>query len=306
MRRRSGFGATGMRVDSDTVSVIIPAYNAAAFVATAIDSALGQTRAPLEVIVVDDGSTDDTRRILETFADRIRIVAQSNAGLAAARNAGAKVARGKWLAFLDADDTWHEEKLERQLEVAREEHALIYSDRHNVGDIGDLPRVQSTGVELREGDIFETLLNNGNFITASSTVIKADVFHSLGGFDERLNAAEDWDMWLRVAEQGLVGLCRVPVVSYRIHSGMMSGDPRRMQRARTTVVERALRSERGHRLPWTTKRQIRARTARSNAAGAARAGARTLAMTEYVRAFTLWPVSGAFYYEFARFLLGRW
>jgi len=291
---------------NDTVSVIIPAYNAESFVADAVDTALDQTRPAFEVIVVDDGSTDGTRRVLDGYGERIRIVSQSNAGLSAARNAGARAARGRWLAFLDADDTWERTKLERQMAVAGPEHVLIYSNRHNVGDIGDVAEIQSDSVELRDGDIFEALLNDGNFITASSVLIRADVFTAMGGFDEHLNAAEDWDLWLRVTERHSVALCREPVVSYRLHSGMMSGDPRRMQRARTAVVMRALQSERGRDLPWAVRHRILAKTSRSNANGAARAGANRLAATEYARALAAWPWSGTLYYDIARFLLGRW
>lgn len=290
----------------DTVSVIIPAYNVAGFVADAIRCALTQTRPPHEIVVVNDGSTDDTARVLDRFGDQIRVISQPNAGLAAARNAGAAAARGEWLAFLDADDLWHPTKLEHQLAVAQDHHALIYSDRMNIGDIGDVPLVQSLGVALREGDIFEALLTTGNFITASSAMIRADVFRALGGFDPHLRAAEDWDLWLRVAADHPVGVCRVPVVSYRIHAGMMSGDPRRMQQARQIVVDRALSSARGRRLPRRVARQIRAKTARSNANGAARAGAHRLALTEYLRAFRLWPISSALYYDAGRFLTGRW
>ena len=98
-----------------TVSVVVPAYNYARYLPKAIDSALGQTHPPLEVIVVDDGSTDDTPRVLAAYADRIRVIRQANQGAGAARNAGIAAARGEYVAFLDSDDLWHPRKLELQL-----------------------------------------------------------------------------------------------------------------------------------------------------------------------------------------------
>src|SRR5436190_9018266 len=98
-----------------TVSVVIPTYNYARYLGAAIDSALQQTHAPLEVIVVDDGSTDDTPRLLDGYGDRIRVIRQKNSGVAAARNAGVREARGELIAFLDSDDLWKPRKLELQI-----------------------------------------------------------------------------------------------------------------------------------------------------------------------------------------------
>src|SRR3954470_1810603 len=113
-----------MLIAVKTVSVIIPTYNYARYLPQAIDSALGQTHAPLEVIVVDDGSTDDTPRVLEAYASRIRVIRQANQGAGAARNAGIAAARGEYVAFLDSDDLWRRDKLELQLARFREEPDL--------------------------------------------------------------------------------------------------------------------------------------------------------------------------------------
>src|SRR5438874_1191114 len=110
------------------VSVIIPAYNCAAYIGPAIASALSQRDVAVEVIVVDDGSTDETWHVLERFGDAIRTLRQANAGPAAARNRGARSAAGAWLAFLDADDEWLPEKLARQLALVDERTGLVYTD----------------------------------------------------------------------------------------------------------------------------------------------------------------------------------
>jgi len=287
-----------------TVSVVIPAYNCAAFVSEAVESALGQTLAPADVIVVDDGSTDGTAAVLQRFGGRIRVVSQPNRGLPAARNAGAAVATGTWIAFLDADDTWLPEKLAHQQAVAGDA-ALVYTDRFNVGDRGTLPAVQGHRLELYEGDIFLPLLLLGNHLTASSVVVRADVFRAVGGFAEHLRAAEDWDLWVRIAEAHAVAACHEPLVRYRYHGTQMSGDPRRMRDARRQVVERALASPRGLRLDRWTRRRILASVARNNAMGLSRHGAWRLALTEYAAAVAATPLDGRIYLDVLRCALRR-
>lgn len=126
MAERPG-GAAG----SPTISVVIPCYNAAPFLAAAIDSTLGQTSPPLEVIVVDDGSTDDSARIAQEYGPPVRVIRQTNQGESAARNRGIAAARGDWVAFLDADDLWVPTKLERQIDAIRgaaPEVVCVYGD----------------------------------------------------------------------------------------------------------------------------------------------------------------------------------
>jgi len=288
------------------VSVIIPAFNCAAYVADAVESALNQTRPPAEVIVVDDGSTDGTDVVLRGFGSRIRVVSQQNRGLPAARNAGVAVATGEWLAFLDADDLWLPEKLARQgAATADPRVALVYTDRFNIGDRGAHPEVQGQALDLYEGDVFLPLLTSGNSVTASSAMVRASVFQSLGGFMEHLRSAEDWDLWIRIAEHHRVAVCREPLVCYRYHGSMMSGNPRRMCEARRQVMERALALPRGQALPPAVKRQVRAFIARSNAVDASCRGAIGLALSEYLTAATTTPADFGVYVDFLRFVLRR-
>src|SRR5262245_34199236 len=116
------------------VSVLIPVYNGAAFIATAVDSALNQQEVDVDVIVIDDGSTDATPEILASYQERIRVLRQTNAGHVKARNNGAKIAKGEWLAFLDADDEWLPDKLARQLACADSQTSMIYTERLNFGE----------------------------------------------------------------------------------------------------------------------------------------------------------------------------
>ncbi len=288
------------------MSVVIPARDAESFIAETVESVLAQTRPPVEVIVVDDGSTDGTADVLRRFGERIRVLTQPWHGAAAARNAGAAVASGTWLAFLDADDTWLPEKLERQLAVAAAQRVgMVFSDRYNVGARGGLPPVQSQLQRMYSGDVFLDLLVLGNHITLSSAIVRADLFRSLGGFSETLTHAEDWDFWIRLAEGHRVGVCHEPLVCYRLHQGMKSSNPHRMQAARDEIVRRALRSARGRALSSWRKRRIRAATARTNGFDAARAGEGRLAVRAYSRSLMGWPFDGELFRDIARLLLGR-
>ncbi|HEY2324319.1 MAG TPA: glycosyltransferase family A protein, partial [Thermoanaerobaculia bacterium] len=143
-----------------SVSVVIPSYNYARYLGEAIDSALAQTLPPLEVIVVDDGSTDETSEVLATYADRIRVLRQKNSGVAVARNSGIAAAHGEYVAFLDADDIWLPRKLELQMARFDESIGLVHCGVEFGSNI-QLPRV--------EGDVADALL-----------LLEPDVIHGPG------------------------------------------------------------------------------------------------------------------------------
>jgi glycosyltransferase involved in cell wall biosynthesis len=277
------------------VSVIIPAYNAEAFVVDTVNSVLNQTCQDLEVIVVDDGSKDGTVAALEQFGARIRVHQQANGGVARARNAGVGLASGSWIAFLDADDLWLPEKLERQLAVASA--PMTYTDRINIGARGPLPEVQSEITPMHDGDVFEALLREGNFITNTSVMIRRELFEKLGGFYTGLNGTEDWDLWIRVAEHHRIGFVPQPLVKYRFHEASISRNYVRMSRERMQVIERALALDRGKSLAWVTRRQIWAETWRTNGWDAGRSGARLNALADYARAALAWPLDPLPYRE---------
>ena len=270
------------------VSIIIPAYNAERFIAEAVDSVLAQTHPDIEVIVVDDSSTDATASILNAYGPAIHVHRTANGGAAAARNAGAGLATGEWIAFLDADDIWEAAKLTRQLAITT--GMWSYTNRTNFGDRGDVPELQSDVTPMHDGDVFEALLREGNFITSSSALIRRDVFLQTGGFRTQLRNAEDWDLWLRVAAEHPVCYCAEPLVRYRFDAGSKSRDHRAMAAARRSIIERALALPRAHELPWAMRRQIWAATWRTNGWDASRSGARADALRHYARAAAAWPL----------------
>lgn len=281
-------------MSTPTVSVVIPAYNAEAFIADTIQSALDQTYRDLEIIVVDDGSSDSTMARVAAFGERVRLHQQPNGGVARARNTGVSLAKGEWIAFLDADDLWLPSKLERQLACSTA--PMTFTDRYNIGDRGDLPEVQSHCQPMAGGDIFEALLG-GNFITTTSVMIRRVLFEELDGFNVTFNGTEDWDLWLRVAEQHHIGFCPEPLTRYRLHGGGISRNFARMNRERLQVIARALARPRGRTLSAWTKRRIWAQTWATNGFDSRRGGARREAFVDYARAAAAWPLDLRAYKE---------
>jgi glycosyltransferase involved in cell wall biosynthesis len=287
------------------VSAIIPAFNAALYVEQAVESALAQDGVETEVIVVDDSSTDGTWQKLESFGDRIRKVRQTNGGPAKARNHGARLATGEWLAFLDADDEWLPEKTAKQLRCTDSRTGMVYTDRFNIGDISRVKPVQSDSVSLWDGDVFERLLLD-NFITTSSVIIRKERFEQLGGFDESraLLGVEDWDLWLRHAADGRVGLCREPLVRYRWQPGSLSSNFDHLSRARLEVIQRALALPRGQRIGRKQARRAVAQAWECSASFAA-PNHRWKALRWYLRSALWAPLNLRLYKGMVKCCLGR-
>lgn len=208
-----------------SVSTIIPAYNAAAFIGETLDSLLAQTYDKQEIIVVNDGSTDRTADILVDYGDAIRVLSQENSGQAAARNLGARDARGEFLAFVDADDIWLPNKLELQIAKCGS-LAMSYTNSVYFGDHLDSEIVKSDVTSQHSGNVLKQLVQE-NFITASSVMLRADVFRKLGGFSPRFTGIEDWYLWLAVAAEHEIGYVDDVLVRYRLHGGMTSMNARR-------------------------------------------------------------------------------
>jgi len=203
-----------------SVSVIIPTYNYGRFIREAIDSVLAQTYHGLEIIVVDDGSTDDTQRIVAGFGNRIMTVRQNNAGPAAARNAGMAVARGEYLAFLDSDDLWLPEKIDKQIALfeADPELGLVHCGAERVDAAGKTLSVELAGLE---GWVARELLATGHGLVAvgSSMMVLRSIAEEIGGFDSRLSTCEDGEFCYRVALRYRLGFVPELLVRYRQHGG---------------------------------------------------------------------------------------
>lgn len=215
---------------SPLVSVVIPAFNSAKFIATAIDSALNQTFKDFEIIVIDDGSVDETRNVVARYGEAglVKYYYQNNAGPASARNNAIEKATGQLIAFLDSDDTWHHNKLELQVEfMSNNPHfAMSFTDMLLTanGQVVHKSYLRDKDYKwLGQGWIYENILHE-NFIFPSTVIIRSDVIKSLGCFDDSLKIAEDRDLWLRIAEKYQIGFMDAVLTTRNNHDSNITLD----------------------------------------------------------------------------------
>lgn len=209
------------------VSVIITCYNYEKFVREAIESVLNQEFQDFEIIFINDGSTDKSAEIVKDYiaSGKIIYLEQENKGQTSAKNEGVKRARGKFLAFLDADDAWEKEKLTEQLQLfSNPEVGVVYSASKNVDVNGNQIGVGwgDGFFTPRRGKITEFLIFE-NFIPFSSGIIRRECFEKVGNFNEHLKMGIDWDLWLRISINYYFDFVDKPLIRYRIgHPGQMS------------------------------------------------------------------------------------
>jgi hypothetical protein len=234
-----------MRVDTETrnshlprVSIIIPTYNRSKLLRVALESALGQTYPSIEVIVVDDGSTDDTAAVVAQYAGRVTYIKQANQDVAAARNTGIRAASGEYLTCLDDDDLILPTKIARQAQVLASQprvglvHCRFYYADENgnyLYELGALP----------EGEVLQRLVCM-NLIWMGAPLIRRQCLEQVGLFDEEIPPiTADWDMWLRIAEAGYRFACvQEPLGVYRIHRNSMMSDVAELERGVFAVLEK--------------------------------------------------------------------
>ena len=220
----------------DSTTVIIPVYNRQVTIGRAIDSVLNQTHPADEVIVVDDGSTDDTKNIINSYGNRIRYFTQPNYGVSSARNTGIRNARGDWLAFLDSDDCWVPEKLAFQLEAARKQPGcrIVHTDELW---IRNGKRVNQKKYHRKSGGMIYEMCLPRCVISPSSVMIHHSIFSEYGLFSEDLPACEDYEMWLRICRTEPVHFIDKPLIyKYGGHDDQLSRSFPAMDRFRVRVL----------------------------------------------------------------------
>lgn len=221
------------------VSIIMPAFNAEAYIRTAVESVLAQTYEHWELLVVDDGSTDGTARIVEDFRDsRIVLIRKTNGGVSSARNVGLNNAKGSFIAFLDSDDIWLSQKLAQQVSfmLERPETAISHTLYASINEAGK-PILNRQLYPFQIVDAKERLLVF-NYIATLTVMLRADIISAIDGFDESLMGPEDWDCWLRVCNLGELGLIELDLARYREHSGGISKRVDRQLANEYRVLER--------------------------------------------------------------------
>lgn len=247
------------------VTVVIPAYNAEATLQRAIGSVVQERRVPLELIVVDDGSTDLTPSVVDAVAEvdpRARRITRPNGHVAAACNTGIRAASGKYVAFLEADDEWLAGKLRRQLEIleSHPEVGAVFSNFYNHDEVTgsryiyfeqqrnilqDLPqkRIAESGVII-DGDVRRYLIQS-NFVLCSAIVVRRDLLLELGGFDESLKGAQDWDLWFRLGGKTRFAYVEEPLATRHKRSDSMSRPSAKWFRTVIRSREKAFATARG-------------------------------------------------------------
>jgi glycosyltransferase involved in cell wall biosynthesis len=220
------------------VSVIIPAYNQGKYVGEAIQSVLGQSFRDFEIIVINDGSTDETSQVAKSFSDaRLRYIFQENQGLSAARNTGIRNSKGVYITYLDADDLFTPTKLAvlTQILEAEPDMGLVAGQAVPIDEKGNrIGRIFDKPVPM---DQRELLLSNP--LHVGSVMLRMSWQKKVGYFDESLRSYEDWDMWLRLAKMGCkMGWVSKPVSFYRFHTNQMIRNSRQMTEATFAVLDK--------------------------------------------------------------------
>lgn len=218
------------------VSVVIPSYNRADFVAETIRSVLDQTYQDFEIIVVDDGSTDNTKEIVDSFKDpRIKYIYQENRGASGARNTGINASIGEYIAFLDSDDIYLPNKLEMDIRMVDSDHniGIVCSDAYIFdSETGEIyrrywqknPYLGPFDPQTASKNALKLLLSRGCFIKGSTPLVRRAVFKAVGLFDESIRHSQDWEMWIRILAHSryTVGIINLPLVKCRRHSASLT------------------------------------------------------------------------------------
>ena len=228
----------------EEISVIIPTYNRCHLLKRAINSVIKQTITPKEIIIVDNGSTDQTYQMVSSLFPEINYFIEKKRGVSAARNKGILESKSKWIAFLDSDDAWKPTKLEKQMEYSlfnQDKYRIIHTDEtwyRNKKFLNQLKKHKKSG-----GNIFKNSLQLC-CISPSSVILKKQIFDDYGLFDENLEVCEDYDMWIRITAKEEVGFLDSPLVlKYGGHSDQLSKKFWGMDRFRIKSLEKNLKNE---------------------------------------------------------------
>jgi glycosyltransferase involved in cell wall biosynthesis len=277
---------------SPLVSVVIPTYNYGHYIGETVESVLGQTYSPVEIIVVDDGSTDDTRERLTAYGDRMRYIHQQNCGLSAARNTGIRAAQGEFVALLDSDDLWLPDKLERQVTVAVQQPdiGLVATERFAINETGQRLDYVAESCS-REGLCELTVRDLLEFpaFSPSSVLARRDGLLTVGGFNEGLTAVEDMEMWVRIAARYRVVRLNATLTAQRFHSKSMSHQADSMLRNHQKAIAQLFAGvpQLHRRQRW--RRVAEARMYREVAFMRFSGGNRVSALADLLRSGCRWP-----------------
>lgn len=229
--------AKTVEVSGPIVSIVTPTFNRAKYIRLAVESVLAQTERRWELLIVDDGSTDDTATVLQPYLSdpRINYIYQSNRGQSAARNVALDKARGAYVGFLDSDDIWFPEKLERQLQLF-ERHPdahIVHGDETTIDENGD--EISRKNMRRYSGRITPQLLAD-NSVSITTALVRRECFDVMGGFDPKYGVADDYELWLRFSARYSFLYDPGLVAGYRVMPDQISSDKRRRFAANERII----------------------------------------------------------------------
>jgi glycosyltransferase involved in cell wall biosynthesis len=235
------------------VSVVIPTFNSSAMVKEAIQSVLSQTYRDFEVVVIDDGSTDNTEAVVRGFGEPVRYFKQKNQGVSAARNAGIQQSLGEYIAFLDSDDLWLPEKLAEEIPALDDDPkiGLVYCDWSVTSGDAVLQSSYLKDLPAASGYVFDDLIQSG-FILTSGVVVRRACLDNVGDFDKSLAIAQDYDLWLRISYQWKAQLVNQRLFTKRSWDGSLSSNLIKTALERIALFQKTLRD-----IPGMTSRSRR-------------------------------------------------
>ena len=214
-----------MKQTEPLVSIIVPAYNSGKYLGECLNSALNQTYRNIEIIVIDDGSTDDTSEALKPYLDKIRYYKIANSGPARARNEGIKKACGRFIAFLDSDDIFLPEKIEAQLKAVSvsEKVGMVTCNGYLINERGDqIGQIKLEKYPDQDSLIYNLHIRNVLNRGCSSMLLRKECFEKAGLMDETLVVGEDWDLWLRILQNYQIRYLETPLFKYRVRAKSIS------------------------------------------------------------------------------------
>lgn len=246
-----------MNVKTPQVSIVIPAYNQAHYLPDAIKSALAQTYRDFEIIVVDDGSTDETAQIAQVYGAQVRYIYQENQGLAGARNTGIRAAQGCYVALLDSDDIWLPAFLQRMMTLAQEypEATVYYCGVCYINENGQALPQTDIGQVVPPRQMYRKMLR-ANFLVPSTIVMRRELIMAAGLFDVAFRRLQDWELWVRLLNRGhiFVGLAE-GLINYRLHGSSLSTDPTGGQQAAMAMAVKHFGSDDGRWPSWSDEKR---------------------------------------------------
>jgi glycosyltransferase involved in cell wall biosynthesis len=274
------------------VSVVIPTHNYGRYVGEAVASVLGQTYSPVEIVIIDDGSTDDTAQRLSVYGDRIRYIPKLCGGPSASRNFGVLSAGGDYVALLDADDVWASQKLQLQMDLLRRfgDVGLVGTERYSFDENGtpleEKDRSDHTS-DFTECTLLDLL--EAPVFCPSSNLFRRSCLQAVGLFDTNLQIAEDLDLWLRVAAHSRILKLTAPLTGYRVHGGSQSNKAEFAQQHHEIVIAKAFSCIPQLRVHPSWRRIAEARMYREMASLRYSGGDRNGALLDLLRSVHRWP-----------------